>query len=114
MEQPKKKKSRRTRATNDAFLQEYADLLEKSARSGSLFVTWKRIARGDDEVRCLVRCRYQEHKISTEVQHKDLVRFQQRLATLQKTSWGSVLPKKATKRVANSAGAAATVETKKD
>ena len=113
MEQPKKKKSRKTRVSNDAFLQEYAELLERSARSGSLFVTWKRIARGE-EVCCLVRCRYQDHKVSTEVQHKDLVRFQQRLATLQKTSWKSVLPKKPTKRMANSAGTTAAMETKKD
>ncbi len=90
--------------SNDVFLAELQAALSKAADKGSAFVTMKQVREGD-ELTCLVRCRYQDHKSSTVVRGKDLVRFQTRLAATLKGAWGTALPKKPSKRVARSTAA---------
>jgi hypothetical protein len=69
--------------SNEAFLAELQTLLSKASDKGSAFVTMKQVRDGEENA-CLVRVRYQEHKSSTLVHGKELVRFQTRLAAVTK------------------------------
>ena len=85
----------------------------QAAEKGSAFVTMKQVREGD-ELTCLVRCRYQDHKSSTVVRGKDLVRFQTRLAATLKAAWGTALPKKASKRATRGGAKASDAKRAKD
>lgn len=98
--------SKRAVLSNDAFLAELQSALASAAQKGTALVTMKRHAAGEDSV-CLVRVRYQDHKSTTLVRSKDLVRFQTKLSAVLKQTWGNALPKKPSKRAARAAGGAA-------
>lgn len=107
MEKGPNNKAPRKVVSNDVFLNELAEGLRQAATKGSLFVVMKRIEVGPGpEHACLVRCRYRDHKSVTVVGHKDLIRFQTRLAAVQKAAWGNALPKKPSKRSLKTSAAA--------